>query len=223
VVVVSEPMGRFVARRIPGAQWLEAPTCVDEETFTAPDEGVRSWLTYVGSGAPWQGIDLLAPVWRAIADLDPTARFRVVSRDERARDLVRALAPGAAEMVAGATPGDVARMLWQSEVGFLVRRPGVVNETSFPTKFGEYVAAGVPVVTTDIGWEVSDIVRRTGCGVIVGVEAEPARVAREILDFRQRCRTDDAVREGCRRATALLARDRWIDELAEGLRRVTGR
>ena len=110
-------------------------------------------------------------------------------------------------------------MLWETELGFLIRRPDIVNETSFPTKFGEYVAAGVPVISSDVGWEVADIIRSTGCGLVVDWAGDPQVVARQVLEFRDRAARDPSVAEGCKRATAGLGRDVWIDKLAAALDR----
>jgi glycosyltransferase involved in cell wall biosynthesis len=218
-VVVSDPMGRLVEQRI-GIPWVKAPTCVDIRTFGgARDDVARTFFTYVGSGAPWQGLDLLAPIWAAIADLDPNVRFRVVSRDERTSTLASAVPADRVQVLAGSAP-EIARMLWEAELAFLVRSPDIVNETSFPTKFGEYVAAGVPVVSTDVGWEIADIIRRTGCGLIVDCSRAPRAVAREVLEFRDRARADPAVRQGCREAARALDRERWVSELGRSLERV---
>jgi glycosyltransferase involved in cell wall biosynthesis len=219
VVTVSGPMGKLIERRLPGTRWIKAPTCVDLETFRPPPNVARSRLTYVGSGAPWQCLDLLAAVWSELYRLDPGLRFRVISRDERTRVLAAALPASVVEMRGAEVPQEVATALWEAELGFLLRTPGIVNETSFPTKFGEYVAAGVPVVSTDVGWDLAAMVRGTGCGVIVDWRADPSVVAREALALRHRAtRNGGDIRRACEEAAAMLARERWVEALALALR-----
>jgi glycosyltransferase involved in cell wall biosynthesis len=218
VVTVSGPMGKLVERRLPGTRWIKAPTCVDLETFRPPANVTRSRLTYVGSGAPWQCLDLLAGVWSELYRLDPSLRFRVISRDDRTRVLTVGMPASAVEVRGAELPQDVATALWEAELGFLLRTPGIVNETSFPTKFGEYVAAGVPVVSTDVGWEPAAMVRRTGCGVIVDWRAEPSVIAKETLALRRRAAQNGDIRQACQEAAAMLARERWVDALGRALR-----
>jgi Glycosyl transferases group 1 len=218
VVTVSGPMGKLIERRLPGTRWIKAPTCVDLETFRPPANVTRSRLTYVGSGAPWQCLDLLAAVWSELYRLDPSLRFRVISRDERTRVLTAGMPASAVEMRGAEIPQEVATALWEAELGFLLRTPGIVNETSFPTKFGEYVAAGVPVVCTDVGWELAAMLRRTGCGVIVDWQAAPSMVAREALALRHRATRNGDIRRACEEAAAMLSRERWVDALGVALR-----
>ncbi len=222
-VVVSAPMGRLVERRMPGSRWAKAPTSVDREIFRPPAVAARSTMTYVGSGAPWQGVDVLAPIWRELHRRDPDLRFLVVSRDERARALLHGIPDSHATMTAAETPAAVAAELARSELAFLVRLPDVVNEASFPTKFGEYVASGVPVVTTDVGWDVADIIRQTGAGVLVDPFGDPVATAEEILRFRARVAADPAAtRVACRLAADEMSRERWLASLSAELVSVLG-
>ncbi len=222
-IVVSNPMGRLVERRLPGARWAKAPTSVDRDVFTPAGHSPRSTMVYVGSGAPWQGIDVLAPIWSELHRRDPSVRFRVVSRDERARALLRDIPASHAEMIPAHTPTAVAATLTDAELAFLVRLPDVVNEASFPTKFGEYVASGVPVVTTDVGWDISDIVRRTGCGLLVDPHASPAANVDSIMHYRARAGSDPAATlAACTAAADEVSRDHWLALLSAEIVTVLG-
>ena len=104
-----------------------------------------------------------------------------------------------------------------------MRLPDVVNEASFPTKFGEYVASGVPVVTTDVGWDVADIIRQTGAGVLVDPFGDPGTTAEEILRYRARVAADPAATQaGCRIAADEMSRERWLASLSAELVSVLG-
>jgi glycosyltransferase involved in cell wall biosynthesis len=216
IVTVSERMGQLVKTRFPAATSIAAPTCVDLETFKPGSPHERRYLTYLGSGAPWQNLGQLSQIWSALYKADQTLRFKIISRDPRAAILKQGLPNTAVEMHAAHGPGEVARHLWDAELGFLIRTPDLVNEVSFPTKFGEYVAAGVPIAATDVGWDFSRIVKSTGCGVLVNWSGSPESIAREILDFR---RTADkaAVAAGCAEAATLMSRDVWLNRLTESL------
>ena len=217
IVTVSERMGQFVKERFPGTTCIAAPTCVDLSTFKPPAPRERRFMTYLGSGAPWQNLGQLSQIWSALYQADPGLRFKIVSRDPRAAVLKSGLPGHAVEMHAAHGPGEVAQHLWDTELGFLIRTPDVVNEVSFPTKFGEYVAAGVPIVATDVGWDFSQIVKSTGCGLLVNWNTAPASIAQEILEFR---RTADhgALALACDEAAAMMSKDVWLTRLTEALK-----
>lgn len=217
VLVVSDGMRKLLHRRMPGVPCISAPSTTIVSTFEPPSATRRRLLTYLGSGAPWQHLDLLADVWREVHRLDPSTRFLAVTRDERAAVLGHGLPPGVFEMVTAHEPEEVARWLWETELGFIVRRPHLVNSVASPTKFAEFVAAGVPVVVTDIGWDIADIVRETGCGVLVDGEASPHSIARDVVGYRRAHLGTDAVAQGCHKAAARVDRATWIDRLAADL------
>jgi glycosyltransferase involved in cell wall biosynthesis len=212
-VTVSQPMAELVRRRIGDMPTFVAPTVVDRSTFRArrPGPGV---LTYIGSGAPWQNLPLLAEIWSALHRLDPALRFRVVSRDDRADVLRRALPADAVEAVRADSPAAVAEQLRDTQLGFIVRRPHVVNTVAYPTKFGEYVASGVGVVTTDIGWDIAGLVRSTGCGVVLDVDEAPGCIAERVAGFlADDHSTSDALAAACDAAAAQLDRAAYIEQL----------
>jgi glycosyltransferase involved in cell wall biosynthesis len=91
---------------------------------------------------------------------------------------------------------------------------------SFPTKFGEYVAAGVPVVVTDVGWDFSQIVKQTRCGLLVNWSSEPQVIAREILAFRQKIATNGEMASACEQAANIMNKDVWVRRLSEALRKI---
>lgn len=212
-VVVSQPMARLVRQRVGDLTTFVAPTVVDRATFR-PRTTDGGALTYVGSGAPWQDLPLLAEIWAEIHRLDPSRRFRVVSRDERADVLQEALPDGVVETTSASSPARVAELLGDTQLGFIVRRPHIVNEVSYPTKFGEYVSAGVGVVTTDIGWDIGTLVRETGSGLVVDVDDPPSRIAEQIVRFLADGRADSAaLAQACDAAAAALDRTAYVERL----------
>jgi glycosyltransferase involved in cell wall biosynthesis len=216
-ITVSRPMAALVQQRMGGIGTFVVPTVVDRSVFRLRPAGPGR-LTYIGSGAPWQDLPLLAQIWGALHDLDPQLRFRVVSRDERAGVLSRALPDDVVEHVEAHGPAAVAAELAGSRLGFIVRRPHLVNEVSYPTKFGEYVASGVGVVTTAIGWDIADVVRSTGCGVVLDVNDPPERMAEQIATYLATLsESSETLSRACDRAAAVLDRDVQVKQLADFL------
>ena len=213
-VTVSQPMAELLQERMGSMPTFVAPTVVDRSTFRLRPAGPGA-LTYIGSGAPWQDLPLLAEIWSAIHRLDPDLRFRVVSRDDRADVLRRALPPQVVESVSAREPAAVADQLRDTQLGFIVRRPHLVNTVSYPTKFGEYVASGVGVVTTDIGWDIGALVRSTGCGLVLDVDESPGRMAERVVAFLSGAdATSDTLTEACDAAASALDRAVYVKQLS---------
>lgn len=212
-VTVSQPMATLVQDRLGQMPTFVAPTVVDRSTFQLRPPGPGT-LTYIGSGAPWQDLPLLAEVWSAVHRLDGDVRFRVVSRDDRADVLRQAVPSGVVESVSAGDPAAVAEQLRTTQVGFIVRRPHLVNTVSFPTKFGEYVASGVGVVTTDIGWDLAALVRSTGCGLVLDVAEPPERMAEQIVGFLSSPEAaSEALTAACDEAATALDRATYVKDL----------
>lgn len=220
IVTVSERMNQFVRRYFPRVTCVAAPTCADLKTFRASATSERKYLTYLGSGAPWQNLGQLSKIWSALYHADQSLRFKVVSKDKRAEILKSNIPEEAIQITAAEGPAEVARHLWEAELGFLIRTPDIVNEVSFPTKFGEYVAAGVPVVGTDVGWDFSQIIKQTRCGLLVNWNSEPQEIAQEILAFRRKVRMNGEIATACQQAASLMNKDMWVIRLSDALRTI---
>ncbi|MGH9049107.1 MAG: glycosyltransferase [Acidimicrobiia bacterium] len=214
-LVTTEAMGRLTSERLGGLDWIAVPSSTDLAEFSPKVELPRSYLTFVGTDAPWQGLDLLAAVWRELARRDPDLRFRIVSREPGVR-VVRDSVPRT-DIRSVAEPADVAPLLWEAEAGFLLRSPSLISSTTTQIKFAEYVAAGVPVVATDIGWETGDVIRRTGCGMLVPYTATPAEMADAYLEFRTEGL--EQARRACREAVKLRDRAVGVQRFAAALQR----
>jgi glycosyltransferase involved in cell wall biosynthesis len=220
-VAVSHPMASLVQDRVGSMPTFVAPTVVDRSTFRLRPSG-PGMLTYIGSGAPWQDLPLLAEIWSAIHRLDPSLRFRVVSQDDRADVLRRALPPDVVESAGAQDPAAVAEQLSDSQLGFIVRRPHLVNTVSYPTKFGEYVASGVGVVTTDIGWDIGTLVRSTGCGLVLDPAESPNRMAENIVSLLSSPdATSDTLTAACDGAASALDREMYVKDLGTFLAGLT--
>ena len=214
VVPVSHPMVDWIDRHIPGMDYLVVPTCIDLGLFRPPGKDKRKYLTYLGSGAPWQGLDHLASVWKELARLDRDFWFQVISRDPRAMSTISDLPPDRVVMTRAAFQ-DVPRMLWTASAGFMLREPHIVNKSSYPTKAGEYLAAGVPLILTDIGWDIAELVNRHKCGRLVEWTSDPIRMAQNIYPYLQTIGPE--AERASLRASRELDRRRWALELQNAM------
>ena len=212
-VTVSRRMSDLFRRRTRWSRFEAVPLCVDRTVFQPGRDGTR--LAYLGTGAAWQGLDQLAETWRALSQSMPSAEFRVISRDERTRILVDAVGDDRCDIVAADQPEDVARALQDCRVGFVLRSNHLVNRVAYPTKVGEYLASGAPVVTTDIDWDVGDLIRDLRCGTLVSPDAGPTAVTHAVQGLLARDR-DELARQ-CDRGAGTLERASWVSYLASRL------
>lgn len=214
-VVVSDPMATLMSRDSGGAM-LVVPNTVDRSVFRADPAVPPTHLTYQGGGSPWQGLDLLAEVWRELHRLEPALRFRVVTRDPRAHVLASHLPREVVDVQAATDPAVLGGLLREARLGFLMREPNLVNEVAWPMKLGEYLSAGAPVVVTRCGWDAERLVARHGAGLVADWEASPHRTARQILHYLDELGTDRP--SGVEAAAEELDELRWLDRLGHAMR-----
>jgi len=163
--------------------WSVIPTCVDLDHFTfgaSSRERVRAQLgigdrpvlVYAGSIGGRYLLDEMLDFYLAAAERWPglfflalvnhwpdTVRRRLVERGIPVSDAAVVWARHA-EMPAYLSAADAA-------ISFAYSQPSVSRRASSPTKFGEYLACGLPfVANTGIG-DVDDLLARTGAGAIV--------------------------------------------------------
>lgn len=218
-VTVSEPMAELVQKRCRCPHTISALNSANLAIFQSTGPTQRLYMTYMGTDAPWQALDDLAKVWAALYQKEPALHFRVISRNEGTRILARGLPESAIEFCSAEAPQDVARFLWQAEAGFLIRKPDIVNRVSFPLKFGEYLAAGAYVVTTDLNWDPGKIVQATGCGVLLQPTQSPEQMAQQILAFREQSNPQSLAKR-CQAAVAHLDRQVWVEKLVDAMKQV---
>jgi glycosyltransferase involved in cell wall biosynthesis len=207
-------MGRLVQDRL-GNEPIVIPNAVDRSVFTTDVNEPPRYLTYEGGGSPWQGLDHLCAIWQALHAADPSLRFRVITRDERARVLTAGINADAVELVSTDDHHQVATLLRQARLGFLVRESHLVNQVAWPMKLGEYLAAGSPVVVSRSGWDAERVIERHGAGLLVEWDDPPEVTARRIAAYLNEIGPDRPA--GVAAAADELDAVRWHSSLVEEL------
>ena len=211
VIVLTERIREVLSRNGHGDRSLPPmtviPCCVDLERFQprardadlARRLGVADGLTvmYVGSLGTWYLLEPMLDWFAQCRRIRPDAQFLIVTQTDPAR--VRAAA--AARMldrtviVAAAPPEQMPRYWSLADAAVSFIRPTYSKSASSPTKIGEALASGVPVIVNRGVGDLDALVERYRCGVLAEMtEAGYAASAQAMLalcaepDVRLRCR-----------------------------------
>ena len=214
VVTVSEPVAQWVAERVDDPSTIHVvPNGVDTEFIRpggseepARDEGFT--IGFVGTLKPWHGVEVLLEAFARLARADETTRLRVVGdgpqREALAEQALRLDIRERVDLVGAMAPEDMPAELAAMDIA-VAPYPELPDFYFSPLKIYEYLAAGLPVVASDIG-PCSDILDGGSLGVLV-TPGEPTELAAVLAGLR----SDEDLRTELRRAgrQAAVARHDW--------------
>jgi glycosyltransferase involved in cell wall biosynthesis len=188
VVSVSDELATLRLRQ--GAKKaITVPNGVDLSAFAGKDsEGRRKpYLLYSGTLATWSGVHVTINALPGILKRAPEVRFRVIGRgfcDSELRALARERGVEAAVDFLGPKRHDELPALYgECSVGMAVFPANELMRYSFPLKVSEYLAAGLPVVSTGADG-TRQVLKDSGAGLFVenNVEAIAEACAGLITD-----------------------------------------
>ncbi len=176
----------------------------------------RFVLAYVGSLGTWYLLEEMVAFYRGLLARKPEAHLLVLTQQEHRALAQQALErlPRAAEQttVVSVPPDMVGGYLACAHAGMAFIKPTFSKQFSSPTKIGEYLANGVPVVVNEGVGDLDRLVSRSRVGVVLrGLhEAGIAQGVTELLELVQ----DPALADRCRQAardhlSADWGRDRY--------------
>lgn len=180
---------------------LNIPTCVDLEAFQ-PRQKLDSSspvFGYVGSlGRGYLGREIFS-FFREAVKAFPQSRLLIVSRTERTllEQWCREthVDRGRVEMVSVA-PNEIPAQVARMDVGLSLIEPHFSKKASCPTKLGEYLAAGVPVVANSGIGDTDRILHETSTGIVLADCSEDA--FRDTLTMLQEFLSDAGLPGRCR-------------------------
>jgi glycosyltransferase involved in cell wall biosynthesis len=179
------------------------PTCADLELFVPRAAGPERPRIYGCLGtvlSPWFRTDWLGDFFHEIARRDSEARFEIVSRDapERVREAL-GLSPDMQNRlsVRSASRSEVPDVIARHSASFVLYSNGLDRLGCCPTRLGELLACGVPVVASSGTGDVDALLEGRGVGVTVNEAGE--KTVGEALDALGRLLTEPALSERCRR------------------------
>jgi glycosyltransferase involved in cell wall biosynthesis len=180
IVMLAEE-GRKALPVRPRAPVTVIPCCADFEHFTLPGERRDERRRELGapSGAPLLihlgsiGCNVLLEemldFFVIYRERQPNARMLFLTPEGEGTIRAAALARGVEDLVwvRLATREEVPEWLAASDLGLFFVRPVLSKKAASPTKLGEMLAVGLPVVTNSGVGDVAAIVRELGAGAVV--------------------------------------------------------
>lgn len=211
VVAVNEHMAAGFRRR--GARMvIAAHNYPPAEYFQldAPGEPIREPVVgYVGLLSSDRGLATVYAAADSLARQVPDATVRVIGRVDwsgLSPSIPREASAWAARgvLLAGSIPAaNVPGALHSIRVGWIPFLDTGNNRRTIPLKLLEYMAAGKPVVASEIGF-IAEIVRASGCGLLVSAEDADAHA-----DALARLLTDGVLAQRMGEAGRRAVRERY--------------
>ena len=159
------------------------PCCVDFSHFPLATQDAREAvrqrlgieddepvLAYLGSLGSWYMRDEMLDFFKVYASRFKPARFLFVTPDApqpiRAAAFARGIDPDRL-IVLSATREEVPELMSGADLGIFLIKPVFSKTASSPTKMGEMLALGLPIVTNAGVGDVEEMVGAMGCGVAI--------------------------------------------------------
>jgi glycosyltransferase involved in cell wall biosynthesis len=176
VICVSRPLARL--RQKQGASRVEVvPNGVDYDLFAQAQlkNAHPPTLIYMGALSQLWGADLPIRALPSLRQSIPNLRYVLVGRgaDEMAfRSLATDL--GVQDLVSFVGERryeELPHYLAEADIGIATSRVNEFRQYAFPLKLIEYMAAGLPVICTNVG-DAEEVVREGNAGVVIGFERQ---------------------------------------------------
>ena len=157
---------------------VEAGKVRDQETEMGVSECIPSRnqkgivLFYAGSASKWQMIDKIAEFYVAVRKTIPGVSLLMLISEKRLLDKVKGCFPPSCRpnvSVYSVSHEQVARMAAGADIALLFRLDMTMNRIASPTKFAEYLMAGLPLLITPHVGDYSDLVESEHLGKVVDV------------------------------------------------------
>jgi glycosyltransferase involved in cell wall biosynthesis len=187
VVAVTEDMGERFRRFQPNVAVVRNLPPAGAPLDLSGERGPV--VIYAGQMNVARGLDILYDTARLVHQRHPEARFEIlgpIEWHEIDPDLVQK-SPAEWEAVGvrflGSVPyPEVAPRLARAAIGWLPRSPNDLNNLlAWPNKLVEYMAAGLPIVASDLPTQAS-VIAEADCGVVVDA-VSPGAHADAICDL----------------------------------------
>lgn len=161
---------------------LIIPTCVESKKFRMSFEerikireskglADKFVFLYMGTLSVWQWTEAMFTIFGQIQkQIENPFFFLLLPNDahNHAYELLSELGiPRKNFLIKQADHNEIGSIISIADAGLLLRKANPVNLVSYPTKAGEYLAAGVPIITTENVGDVTEVVKERKLGLII--------------------------------------------------------
>jgi len=132
-------------------------------------------ISYLGSIGGWYLVDEMMRFCKILCDKIPATKLLFISPHRHEEIRIAAAKAGIMEervIIQKANRQQVPRLLSLSKYSVFFIRPCYSKQSSSPTKHGEIMAMGIPLITNSGVGDVETIVNRFNAGIIIGSFAE---------------------------------------------------
>jgi len=144
-------------------------------------------LAYAGSTAPWQSFKLLEKMFVPLLEKDTRIKILFLSKESDDNKRLQARFPGRV-MIKWLEHKDVLNYLACCDYGILVREQSDTNKVASPTKFAEYLAAGLNVLVSANLGDFSSFVEEFKCGSVLSENSEQwPEMKKSTLEDKKKC------------------------------------
>ncbi|HET6244019.1 MAG: glycosyltransferase family 4 protein [Bacteroidetes bacterium] len=173
---------------IPSENISVIPCCTDLNLFSNDintEKFKEFTLTYLGSLGTWYMLTEMLVFFKHLLVFKPQANFLFITKDPAEKILIKARELNIPEHLIRIKPAErkeVPALLSKSHVSIFFIKPVFSKKASSPTKMGEIIATGIPLITNSGTGDIDEIIQETGCGIVVKSfeENELKKVAEEI-------------------------------------------
>ena len=124
---------------------------------------------YSGSTAPWQNINELKVLIKTAININPKIEFKIITYEKapfeisfkQEQDIYKKV------QITEVSSEEVYENLIECNFGILIRENNLINNVSSPLKFGEYLAAGLPILISEGIGDTEIIINHYNAGVVI--------------------------------------------------------
>lgn len=149
------------------------PCCVDLKLFS----GERKYhikqsflISYIGSIGTWYLLDEMLDFFAVLKSKVPDARFLFITRESPVTILERVRIKGIDELsilIKSAEREEVPALIGQSDASVFFIKPVFSKQASSPTKQGEIMAMGVPIICNTSVGDTDYVIKKYHSGILI--------------------------------------------------------
>jgi len=176
VVVVSNQFKKLLVEKF-GSVFVNKITVIANKTKVPTHFKVEkrsrfnnsNIFVYSGSAAKWQSIDKIFKLFCSIVKHIDNSTLKIVTYEKEPFINAMSKFPEIERNVSIVSSkfDNVINYLNKASCGILIRENNIINNVASPLKFGEYLAAGLPVLVSEGIGDTREIIEKYNVGVIV--------------------------------------------------------